>query len=140
MYAVTEMPATIDETLEVASERYGVTVPLADLLYSDLYSTLITKAQTGQYLGLHRAGEHTCHHLAFAQDAVDWEIWIEAGEKPLPRKVVINYKQQPATPRYVATLHRWDVAPKFATGFFDLKPSVHDKKIEMLPVVPAGPS
>jgi len=30
---------------------------------------------------------------------VDWQIWIEQGEKPVPRKVVITYKELPARPQ-----------------------------------------
>jgi hypothetical protein len=39
--------------------------------------------QSGTYVGLHNVGKVKCHHLAFRQRMLDWQIWIEAGDQPL---------------------------------------------------------
>ena len=52
----------------------------------------------------------TCHHLAFVQDDLDWQIWIDAGERPLPRKLVIVYTSLPGAPQYAAVLSDWSFA------------------------------
>jgi hypothetical protein len=33
-----------------------------------------------------------CDHLAFRNADTDWQIWIESGAKPIPRKYVITSK------------------------------------------------
>lgn len=38
---------------------------------------------------------------------MDWQLWIEEGARPLPCKMVITNKDDPAMPQYTAVLH-WD--------------------------------
>jgi len=73
-----------------------VTTPLADLLSDDLYSVLMKNAVTCRYLGLHYADGIKCHHIAATQKNIDWQIWVDAGDVPQLRKIVITYKQRPA--------------------------------------------
>ena len=40
-----------------------------------------------------------CHHLAFEQATIDWQLWIDAGKDPLPRKLVITYKTEDEVPQ-----------------------------------------
>ena len=47
-----------------------------------------------------------CDYLAFRTEDVDWQIWVEDGERALPRKVVITFKDQPGYPQFVAVLNR----------------------------------
>ena len=42
--------------------------------------------------GLHLVRGIQCHHLVFIQDDIDWQIWIENSQTPLPRKMVITSK------------------------------------------------
>ncbi len=131
VYASIEMPNTIDAMLDTLAKDYGLTLPWADVIRSD-YEGLVAPVQTGQYLGLHMAGGRQCHHLAFTQAAVDWEIWIEAGDKPLPRKLVITYKHQPGSPRYMLTIPRWDISP-ISPDAFELDLPADAQRIDALP-------
>ncbi len=56
--------------------------------------------QRGEYLGIHEAAGVPCHHLAFEQATIDWQLWIDAGKDPLPRKLVITYKTEDEVPQY----------------------------------------
>ena len=83
-------PATIDETIEVAAKKYGLEIPLADLFFmgTDRFDTKsITEAI---YVGPQRIGGVLCDQLAFRQPGVDWQICIERGKAPLPRKLVVT--------------------------------------------------
>ena len=132
-YGVVDVPDDIDGMLDFAAREFGVTVPVADLFYSDVYEALLPGTRTGQYLGLHKVGGTDCHHLAFEGSAANWQIWIEAGERPLPRKLVISDKQQPDHPRYTATLEGWNLSPTFAAGEFVFRPPADAEKIEVTP-------
>ncbi len=33
-----------------------------------------------------------CHHLAFRAEKVDWQVWVQAGDTPLPMKYLIISK------------------------------------------------
>jgi len=41
-----------------------------------------------------------CDHLAFRNIDTDWQIWIEAGARPIPRKYVITSKAVAGAPQY----------------------------------------
>ena len=120
-YLSVEAPGTIDAVLDKVADEYGVVIPLTDLLYADPYATLSEGVLYGEYLGLHQAAGVLCHHLAFSQATIDWQIWIEAGEQPLPRKLVITYVDEPGQPQYAAVIRRITLDPKFPEGLFQFE-------------------
>jgi hypothetical protein len=42
-------------------------------------------------------------------DSVDFQIWIQANKEPVPRKVLIIYRNLPGRPRCLLEITRWDV-------------------------------
>ncbi len=130
-YTTIDTPETIDKTLDFLYEKHGLSLPLADLLLQDPYQALTEKAQSGVYLGQHLAGDRSCHHLLFTQENVDWQIWIDAGEKHLPMKLVITHKTQPGQPQYVAELGNWNLTPAATDSAFDFKVPAGAKAVEM---------
>jgi hypothetical protein len=117
-YATIQAPGSIDDALDMLVEKYGIDVPLADLFYADPYATLTEEVTYSRYLGIHRAAGVHCHHLVFAQPTIEWQIWIDAGEKPLPRKLAITYVREPGEPQYVATIARWNLSPALDDALF----------------------
>ncbi len=120
-YLTVEMPATIDGVLDKLADEYGVVVPLSDILGADAYATLMEGVVYGEYLGIHQAAGVPCHHLAFSQETIDWQIWIDAGEQRLPRKILITYAEEPGAPQYTATIRRWSLEPKFDDTLFQFE-------------------
>ena len=98
---------TLAATLETLEKEQGMSLPLADLVADDPYARLTSGALSGFVVGPGDVNGTTCHHLAFVQDDLDWQIWIDAGESPLPRKLVIVYTTLPGAPQYAATLSDW---------------------------------
>lgn len=133
VYATVPAPSKIDQALDYAVEQFGLTTPLVDLVFSDPYAILTENIQTGKYLGLHRvAGKH-CHHLAFTQQNIDWQIWLSTGSRPLPCKVLITYKNKPGSPQYIALLTHWDFSSRFTDAMFRFEPPVNASQIEFRP-------
>jgi hypothetical protein len=81
---------------------------------------------------LHFVGKIKCHHLAFHQKLLDWQIWIDAGKEPLPRKYVITFTSQRNQPQYTALIHRWDVNPKLSDEQFEFHPPKGFRQVEFL--------
>ncbi len=52
-------------------------MPLAELLYSDVYEGLTKNVQAGFYFGMSEVDGVPCHHLVFVQESIDWQVWIE---------------------------------------------------------------
>ena len=130
-FARFELPDTVDEALDAMADRYGVVPPLADLLYADVYDVLTEGVTYGRYLGIHRAAGVPCHHLVFAQETIEWQIWIDAGADPLPRKFVITYVQEPGEPQYAATITKWSVAPELPSELFDFEAPAGAREVEL---------
>ena len=103
------VPPTVDGALDWVFEQTGTVVPLADFLYADSYARLMENVQRGVYLGIHEAAGVPCHHLSFEQATIDWQLWIDAGSEPLPRKLVITYKTEDEVPQYAVTIRKWNL-------------------------------
>jgi hypothetical protein len=132
-YGVADAPATLDATFDMLAEKYGLVFPLVDLLFADPYKALIEKVRSGQHLGSGYVFDVKCHHLAFRQEGVDWQIWIEEGAKPLPRKVVITYKESAGHPQFTALLSDWNLSADVPDSQFTAKPPPDAKKVEFGP-------
>jgi hypothetical protein len=129
-YSPIEVPETIDKMMDFVVQKFGWSLPLADLVFSDPYQSAMEKVRSGLYLGIHSVNEIRCHHLAFRQDGLDWQIWIDAGDRPLPRKLVITDKDAPGYPQFIALLNDWDLAPKLAENQFAPKIPDGTTKVE----------
>lgn len=132
------VPPTIDQALDWAVETTGTVFPLADFVYADPYSRLMDSVQRGVYLGIHEAAGVPCHHLSFEQATIDWQIWIDAGNDPLPRKLVITYKTEDEVPQYSATMHEWSLDVEVSEERFRFQPPEGARRGEIPGLVPGG--
>ncbi|MBA7479295.1 hypothetical protein ES707_14729 [subsurface metagenome] len=134
MYAAAAMPDTIDAMIDKLAADYGMTIPTADLFYADPYKALIENVQSSSYVGLHKVGNVPCHHLAFSQENIDWEVWIEAGKRPLPWQVRITYKNSPGSPKYTSTMTKWEPSVAFYPDYFKFSAPAGAKQIPFMPI------
>jgi hypothetical protein len=131
-YATEKVPGTIDAMLDDLHERFDTHQTLADFLFADPYKVFTENVESGTYVGLHQVGKVKCHHLAFRQRLLDWQIWIDAGDQPLPRKLLITYKREVDQPQYTALIHRWDVNPELKANLFQFQPPAGVRKVDFL--------
>lgn len=134
VYAVAEVPPEIDAALDRVFEQYGISVPIADFVYADPYETLTENVYGGYVVGRHAVDGNPCHHLAFSQETIDWQIWIEDGPTPLPRKIVITYNDEDGRPQYSARFTHWNLQPRVSGHFFQFHPPEGADRIDFLPV------
>ncbi len=134
VYAQMQDPGTIDQMIDTMQERFGVITPLADLLSGDPAKVLLAGVESGLYLGVHHVDEHACHHIACRGETLDWQVWIDAGETPLLRKLVITYKQQAGAPQYTLKLVSSTPLDSVPATAFQFKPPAGYEKIEFLPL------
>jgi hypothetical protein len=98
----------------------GVELPLIDVLYQGTAGTLTEGVRTGLRVGEVSINGVPCDHLAFRQASVDWQIWVEKGERALPRKIVITTRYQVGDPQWQATLD-WNLKPAIDASTFAFK-------------------
>jgi hypothetical protein len=131
VWASGTVPPTIDGALDWVFGQTGTVVPLGDFLYANVYDRLMSDVQRGVYLGIHEAAGVQCHHLSFEQATIDWQLWIDAGADPLPRKLVITYKTEDEVPQYSVTIRKWNLAAKVPDALFHFTPPEGAKRIDV---------
>jgi hypothetical protein len=138
VWASGQVPPTNDAALDWVFDQTGTVIPLADFLYTDVYDRLMGKVQRGVYLGVHEVAGVPCHHLSFEQATIDWQIWIDAGREPLPRKLVIAYKTEDEVPQYSVTIRKWNLDARVPEALFHFTPPEGAKRVEIPAFVAAG--
>ncbi len=106
------------ETLIGMLPEYSVAIPGADLLMSEPYEKLMARVIDAKHIGIGVIGDFECDHLAFRTQDTDWQLWVQTGSKPIPRKFVITSKAIGAAPQYTLVIDEWktDIPPD-ATAF-----------------------
>ncbi len=133
LFADSAVPSNLDAAMDQVFEKFGLSVPIADLVYSDPYSTLMASVEGGSVIGTRAIDGVSCHHLSFVQEAIDWQIWIADGPAPLPRKLVITYKNEPGSPQYSARLHSWNLQARTADSYFRFEAPLGANEMQFLP-------
>lgn len=117
-YYQIENPGTIDDAVEAVRMDMGLDVPAGDLLHADSYSGLIFGVTSSDYLDTAYVNGVECHHLAFREAKFDWQLWMQAGDEPLPMKYVITTKWMTGAPQYSVRYRDWNTRPKIKTDQF----------------------
>ncbi|MDB6031993.1 MAG: hypothetical protein JWM16_2331 [Verrucomicrobiales bacterium] len=129
LYGLTNAPGNLDAAVDFVTERLGMVLPLEDLFVSDPYKNAIRNVTSGRYVGPVTVQGVACQHLTFAEPNIDWQIWIQDGSVPVPRKIVITYKDEEGFPQFTALLSNWDFQTKLPDFVFHFEPPVGAVKI-----------
>lgn len=121
-YTQFEAPGTVDDLIHALREGHGVALPGADLLLTNSYDVLMTGVLEAKHIGRGVIGGVECDHLAFRNFDIDWQLWVEVGERRIPRKMVITSKTVNSAPQYTVRINSWmtDVTPR--SGVFVFTP------------------
>ena len=130
-FSTTSMPARLDEAIDAARDQFGIDLPMIDLAISDPFTNAMAKVEGARYFGLAPAMGFMCHHLAFTQQNIDWQIWIEDGPQPLIRKFVITHKNEPGSPEFTGLVRQWNFTERISDSDFVFSPPAGATKIEM---------
>jgi hypothetical protein len=129
-YATTQTPDNTEDMLDFIMENYSINLPLADFVFKEPYSILTENVISGFYVAEVEVNGIKTHHLAFHQDNVDWQIWIDAEGDPVPIKFVITYRDLESVPQFAAFFKEWNLSPDFKTNEFVYQPSKSAVKID----------
>jgi len=121
--------ASIDEAIDELRDNTGFDAPGADLLSAKPLDPEVTDLVTGVYVGMAYVGGVEAHHLAFRGDRVDWQLWVQAGDHPLPLKYVITSKWLTGAPEYELRLSNWNVSPTVDDARFTFVPPPEATKL-----------
>jgi len=135
-YASFDAPATLAE-LKGVLEKRGVDLPLADLFYWGTDQDKSNEVIAATVIGTSTIEGTACNHYAFRQKDVDWELWVEQGQQPLPRKLVITTTSEKTKPQASMVLS-WDLSPQLGDELFAFVPPPEAHKIDFENVTRSG--
>ena len=128
-FAQFDAPGTVDHLIETLRLGHGVALPGADLLLSNSYDVLVADVKEAKHIGRGVIDGRECEHLAFRNFDTDWQLWVEVGEKPVPRKLVITSKTLNSAPQYTLRVKGWKTGVQPAPDAFEFVPPAGAKKL-----------
>jgi hypothetical protein len=128
-YAQFEAPGTVNQLIEALRAGHGIALPGADLLLSNSYDVLVAGVKESKHIGRGVIDGRECEHLAFRNFDTDWQLWVEVGEKPIPRKLVITTKTMNNAPQYTLRVKDWKTAIEPTPDAFVFVPPAEAKKL-----------
>ncbi|MGB6908376.1 MAG: DUF2092 domain-containing protein [Methyloceanibacter sp.] len=129
-YAQSEAPGTVDQLVDLLRNQYSLELPGADLLLSDPHEVLMPDVIDAKHIGRGVIDGVECEHLAFRNQDTDWQLWIEVGDHPIPRKYVITSKATAAAPQYTLLIKDWKTDVETGADAFAFQPPNGAKKVD----------
>jgi hypothetical protein len=139
VYATMSVPGTIDGMIERAATEHGLTFPMAEFALSDPCKAIAARLLHSGYIGRNDVNGVECDHLAFMGHDADLQLWLDRSGKPVPRKIVINYRTAPGSPDYIAVLSDWKFPQQIPASRFQPDLPSTARKIDFLPLPEGQP-
>lgn len=120
-YSTVPFSGNLTELVNKLEENYAVEIPLSDLFLWGTPAAPVDTLDSAMNAGQDVIDGELYDHFAFRQGNVDWQIWIAAGARPLPRKLVITNRADEARPQSVSLIE-WNLSPGFKDSVFNFIP------------------
>jgi hypothetical protein len=130
VYAQFEGPESVDALLEALRAGHGIALPGADLLLTNAYEVLVDGVLEAKHIGRGVVDGVECQHLAFRNLDTDWQLWVELGDNPIPRKLVITSKTLNSAPQYTLQVKDWKTGVTPAADAFAFTPPAGAQRLE----------
>jgi len=121
-YASEDFSGTTVEMILHLRDKYDLDLPMSDLLAARIHAAATSQTREVTYVGVETVAGRQAHHILCTQEDLDWQIWIDAGEKPLVLKLAIAFKNEPGHPGFEATFTNWDLKADIKDGTFTFTP------------------
>ena len=128
-YTQIDAPGSVGKLVETIRDRTDAALPGVDLFSPTAYADLTRDLTGAQHIGRGVVGGVECEHLAFRTPDVDWQLWVQLGPNPIPRKYVITSKQVTGAPQYTVQIDDWQTDVPVAADSFAFTPPAGATKV-----------
>ncbi len=135
-YAAVAAPPTILELADTLDDKYDLELPFVDLFRWGTPESDVADITQATDIGPSAVSGVTCEQYAFRQDGLDWQVWIQNGDFPLPLRLVLTTTSDDARPQHTS-VYTWNLAPSFNDAAFVFTPPADAKKISFEEVAAA---
>ena len=120
VYATTPVSGALDHAVAWLEDRMGIELPVRPLLMADPHAAMLAAgATTGRFVGRTLVGGTPTDHFALRNASFDWEVWLEATDRSLPRRVALRYRDGT---RVVMEFDQWNLNPRLPDAVFAFRP------------------
>jgi hypothetical protein len=130
-YVQADAAGTIDQLIDRLQSTAGGAMPGTDLLLSNAFDELTANVIEARHIGQGVIDGVECEHLAFRGVDTDWQIWVESGARPIPRKYVITSKTLAGAPQYSLKIKEWKTDVPAEADTYVFKPPADAKKVDL---------
>jgi hypothetical protein len=130
-FAQLDAPGSLDQLVDKLRNDYSLALPGADLLVSNAFDVMSADVLRAAHIGRGVINGFECEHLAFRNNETDWQLWVQVGDAPIPRKYIITSKASSGAPQYTLVIRDWKVGAAPEANAFDFKPPDGAKKLDM---------
>ncbi len=127
-YATVAAPPTILELADTLDDKYDLELPFVDLFRWGTPESDVAAITQATDIGPSAVNGVTCEQYAFRQEGLDWQVWIQNGDFPLPLRLVLTTTSDDARPQHTSA-YTWNLAPSFSDKAFAFTPPADAKKI-----------
>ena len=92
--------------------------------------------KSGFYVGQSLISGVLCDHLALRGAKEDVQVWIARGDEPVPRRIVISYREIEGRPQFWTQFIEWDFSPELSDTTFTFSPPEGAKRIHFFADAP----
>ena len=138
-YAMVEAPDTLEGMLDFARQSLDIVAPAGDFIYSNAFEILMEDVESAFVVDAPAFVEGAvCDHLAFSAPDTDFQVWIQRGDQPLLRKLVITSRDVLSAPQFTVNVRNWDLNPDVSPERFTARPAADATRIEFLFIEQGG--
>jgi hypothetical protein len=132
VYARAEKVGSVDDAVNYLVGALKIQIPLARMFETNFPAELQQLVEKIDYVELDMLTDVPTDHLAVRTRDVDFQIWIAQGKEPLPRRIVIIYKNAEGEPQFRADFSNWNLAAKGVKGPFTFTPPENAEQIPFI--------
>jgi hypothetical protein len=136
IYSKAEVTGTVDDALVYLVRDLEFTLPLARLLHTGFPQLVEDRFAEISYVEENVLFDVVTDHVAIRSDDVDVQMWIAQGDEPLPRRIIINYKNALGQPQFRGDFIGWSLGSDAPADTFAFSPP---EGAELIPMVVRAP-
>lgn len=132
LYSQEPFPPSIDAALAKARDELNLRLSIVGIARTDFYEIVTAGVAKSTLVGMSKAAGVPCYQLLLEREPINVQLWIQAGEIPLLRKVVVTDKTEEGWPQWSAEIIKWNIGADLRDSFFEFAPPQGAMKIKFL--------
>jgi hypothetical protein len=120
-YAQAPMTGTVYEFGNKLESEYPVQLPILDLFAWADDKAQPPEIRMARVVGFATIRGVACDQYVFREAGHDWQVWIQRGAQPLPRRLVVTVTNKESRPQYSAE-YDWTLNPQIAATAYQFTP------------------